>query len=269
MTIIATFEQTCHAISALEHAPEHAELAVGDPRTPFGVAGGPCSDFPVTDDALDRAFELLVSFYEHSPAIISRAERALAVAKDRTHCAIHADGGMTIQGSRRYQVTDDGCTCKDFFVRDGLHAGMCKHSIARELWRLAQATQIALGALPAEPPTLWAFCMVPGVALGRALKNVLRHAVDAQAITVQVTNRVLSISVDGTPIAQLAGDDGCGVRALTISNDTFAMLCADYASFLRSFGRDSPATQVLIDHTTATVALLADGFACEAAGSPA
>src|SRR4051794_7559666 len=86
MITIATFGQACHATTALMPAPEHAELAAGDPHTPFGVAGGPCHDIPVTDDALDRAFELLVSFYEHSPAIISRAERALAVAKDRIRC---------------------------------------------------------------------------------------------------------------------------------------------------------------------------------------
>src|SRR5207247_218372 len=127
-----------------------------DPLAPFGVPGGPHPSILVTDDALDRAFEVLTGFYERSPAITSRAERALEVAKDHTRFTIRADGSVTIQGSRRYHVTDDGCTCKDFFVRDGVHAGMCKHVIARELWRLAQATQVAPGAPTNEPPTSWA-----------------------------------------------------------------------------------------------------------------
>jgi hypothetical protein len=38
---------------------------------------------------------------------------------------------------------------------------------------------------------------------------------------------------------------------------------------LRPLGRESIAMRVLIDHDSTTVALLADGFACEAAGSPA
>jgi hypothetical protein len=237
-------------------------------HTPFGMPGGPESTFLPTDDALDRAFELLTGFYDGSPAIISRAERALEVAKDRTRFTVRTDGSVTIQGSRRYQVTDEGCTCKDFFVRDGVHAGMCKHIIARELWRLAQATQVATSEPANDSPTAWAFCTVSSTTLGRALKKVLRSVVDAQAITVRVTNRSLTMHTDGTRIAQLAGDDGCGARALALSRETFVALCAEYTAFLRPFGRESISMQVLIDHQSATVALLADGFAYEAAGTP-
>jgi hypothetical protein len=176
---------------------------------------------------------------------------------------------VTVQGSRRYQVTDEGCTCKDFFVRDAVHAGMCKHIIARELWRLAQAAQVVTSETANEPPAAWAFCTLPSTTLGRALKKVLRFASDAQSITVRMTNRTITLHVDGTRIVQLVGDDGCRARALTLSGDTFAALCADYTAFLRPLGRESIAMQVLIDHDTGTVALLTDGFASEAPGSPA
>src|SRR5262245_59861431 len=237
-------------------------------HTPFGIPGGPEPTLPPTDDALDRAFELLTSFYEGSPAITSRAERALEVAKDRTRFTVRTDGSVTVQGSRRYQVTDAGCTCKDFFVRDGVHAGMCKHIIARELWRLAQATQLVTSEPPNEQPTAWAFCTVSSTSLGRALKKVLRSAAEAKTITVRVINRLLTLQVDATRIAQLAGDDGCGARALTLSVGAFTILCAEYTSFLRPFGRESIPMQVLIDHESATVALLADGFVYEAPGTP-
>jgi hypothetical protein len=237
-------------------------------HTPFGIPGGPEPTLPPTDDALDRAFELLTGFYEGSPAITSRAERALEVAKDRTRFTVRTDGSVTVQGNRRYQVTDDGCTCKDFFVRDGVHAGMCKHIIARELWRLAQATQVATSETANDSPTAWAFCTVSSSTLGRALKKVLRSAAEAETITVRVTNRTLTLQVDGTRIAQLAGDDGCGARALALSRETFVALCAAYTAFLRPFGRESIPMQVLIDHESATVALLADGFAYEAPGTP-
>jgi hypothetical protein len=236
-------------------------------HTPFGIPGGPEPTLPPTNDALDRAFELLTSFYEGSPAITSRAERALEVAKDRTRFTVREDGSVTVQGSRRYQVTDAGCTCKDFFVRDGVHAGMCKHIIARELWRLAQATQVATSEPANDPPSAWAFCTVSSTTLGRALKKALRSAGEAETITVRVTNRSLTLYVDGTPIARLAGDDGCGARALALSRETFVALCAEYTAFLRPFGRESISMQVLIDHQSATVVLLANGFAYEAAGS--
>jgi hypothetical protein len=264
------YEQARHTPGVLLGAGEPLEAdLVADPLAPFGVLGGPDPTLPVTDDALDRAFELLTSFYEQSPAITSRAERALVVAKDQTRFTIREDGSVTVQGSRRYQVTDEGCTCKDFFVRDGVHAGMCKHIIARELWRLAQATQVAMSEPTHEPPTAWAFCTLPSTVLGRALRKVLRSAVDAETITVRVTNRSLTLQVDGTRIVQLAGDDGCGARALTLSGDTFVALCANYTAFVRPFGREPIPMQVLIDHESATVALLADGFASEAPGSPA
>jgi hypothetical protein len=145
---------------------------------------------------------------------------------------------------------------------------MCKHIIARELWRLAQAMQVATSEPANDPPTAWAFCSLPSTTLGRSLKKVLRSAVDAQAITVRVTNRSLTLYVDGTPIARLAGDDGCGARALTLNVDTFTALCAAYTAFLRPFGRESIPMQALIDHDSATLALLADGFTYEAAGTP-
>jgi hypothetical protein len=145
---------------------------------------------------------------------------------------------------------------------------MCKHIIARELWRLAQATQVVMGQPAYAPPTAWAFCTLSSTALGRALKKVLRHAGEAETITIRVTNRSLALHVDGTRIVQLAGDDGCGARALTISGDTFAALCADYTAFLRPRHREPASVQVLVDHDTGTLALLTDGFAYEAPGSP-
>lgn len=248
--------------------PAQADTAA-DPLTPFGTVGGPRPDMPLTDTQLDRAFEVLVSFYERSPAIISRAERALEIAKDRSRFTIRADGSVTVQGSRRYQVSDEGCGCKDFFVRDGVHAGMCKHIIARELWRLAQAMQVASSEQPGTTPSPWAFCTLPGAMLGRALKKVLRSADSAEAITFRVTNRAISISVDGTRIAQLVGDDGWGARALTVSADRFAALCVAYAGFIRQVDREATApVQVFVDHDTATVALLADRFAHEIPGIP-
>jgi hypothetical protein len=82
-----------------------------------------------------------------------------------------------------------------------------------------------------------------------------------------VTNRTLTLLVDDTRIAQLGGDDGCGARALALSRETFVGLCATYTAFLRPFGSEPISIQVLIDHESATVALLADGFAAEASGS--
>ena len=82
-----------------------------------------------------------------------------------------------------------------------------------------------------------------------------------------MVNRSLTLHVDGTRISQLAGDDGCGVRALALSRETFIALCAEYTAFLRPLGREPISIRVLVDHQSATVALLADGFAYEAAGS--
>jgi hypothetical protein len=254
---------------ALGNTPDSSEATTAaDPLAPFGMVGGPRPDIPVTDAELDRAFEVLVSFYEHSPAITSRAERALAIAKDRTHFTVRMDGSVTVQGSKRYQVTDNGCMCKDFFVRDTVHAGMCKHTIARELWRLAQAMQIATGGQTSTAASQWAFCTLPSTTLGRALKKVLNSAEHAQAITVRVTNRTLTISIDGVRLVQLVSDDGCGARALTMHVDVFATLSAAYAAFVKPLGREAVPVQVFVDHATATVAVLAEGFSHEAAGRP-
>ncbi len=264
------YEVARHAFGALAHSRDTSQddSAAADPLAPFGTAGGPHRDIPVADAALDRAFEMLVSFYERSPAITSRAERALAIAKDRTHFTIRTDGSVTVQGSKRYQVTDNGCTCKDFFVRDTVHAGMCKHTIARELWRLAQAMQIATGGQTSTAASQWAFCTLPSTSLGRALKKVLNSAAHPQAITFCVTHRAFSISARDTCIAHITADDGCGARALTIHVDAFTALCVAYAAFLKPFGREAVPVQVFVDHDTTSVALLADGFAYEVSGTP-
>jgi hypothetical protein len=264
------YEVARHAFGALGQTrnTSQEDSAAADPLAPFGTAGGPHPDVPVADAELDRAFEVLVSFYERSPAITSRAERALAIAKDRTHFTIRTDGSVTVQGSKRYQVTDQGCTCKDFFVRDTVHAGMCKHTIARELWRLAQAMRTAAGGQTSTAASQWAFCTLPSTTLGRALKKVLNNTEHPEAITLCVTYRAFSIRAGAACIAHIVADDGCGVRALTIHIDVFTALSAAYAAFLKPLGREAIPIQVFVDHDTTSIALLADGFAYEVSGTP-
>lgn len=82
-----------------------------------------------------------------------------------------------------------------------------------------------------------------------------------------ITNRTLSLQICGSQVAQVVGADGCGARTLTLPPANFAALYADYAVAMQPFGRESIGIRVLIDHGNATVALLADAFACEIAGS--
>lgn len=223
-------------------------------RLPVGLSGGLAPTISLTDDALDRAFEVLIGCYSHSPAIVSRAERALEVAKNRDRFTIRADGSVTVHGRQRYQVTDDGCTCKDVAVRDAVHAGLCNHMLAREIWRLAQE-RATTGHPNDDPPTPQAFCTVPSIALGRALDRTHARAGAAHAVTLRITNRLLTLSVCGAASAQLVGDDGYGSRALALSNEAFTALCAEYVVSLELRHSKPPPMQLRIDHVTKTVAL--------------
>jgi hypothetical protein len=63
------YEQARHTPGVLPGArePLEADLAA-DPLAPFGVLGGPDPTLPVTDDALDRAFEIVTKLLRPVPS---------------------------------------------------------------------------------------------------------------------------------------------------------------------------------------------------------
>lgn len=139
-THAASQTRTAHLSSAPSDDAHAARLGV-DPQTPFGVPGGPLPALAVSDADLDAAYARCCAFYRNHALLLRQANAARITTHTRSGITIHTDGTLSIQGSGRkpYQVSDDGCTCMDYLVRRRPGNGICKHVMARELYRLAQA----------------------------------------------------------------------------------------------------------------------------------
>jgi hypothetical protein len=268
---------------AYEHAL-HEQLA--DPLTPCGALGGPSPHVDVSDADLDAAHADFCAFFATNPKVLERADRALDIAKHRERLTIREDGSVTIHGTKRYQVNDQGCTCRDFFARQGTHAGMCKHTIARELHRLAQA-KLASSAQPTtdqdqeytnsldhehtteQEQDQTAFVDVQARALTQALLNISAafEFGNCSAMQVSLVGNVLVLEADGQQ-ERVEGSDGSGDadgrHTLQLARDEFLTLWDAYRPQARSLS----SVQVFLSLSDRTLFLCSDTFAAEAHGSP-
>jgi hypothetical protein len=233
---------------AYEDAIRHgARPASDDARlTPFGVMGGPLSDTPISRAALRAAFVRFCRAYDGNDAVLSRAERALQIEPEQV--TIHEAGDITIRGSSgTYRVTATECRCKDFWVRDSAHAGMCKHMIRRELLRLAQ--ELTRAGLVESVDLTEAYTAIAPDDLGRlkaALDRALRLAAAGEPAdtTVIIVNRLLLLQQGSATIARLTGVDGDGVSHARL---TLASIHDARTALKHSMARDPrPAVQVFL-----------------------
>lgn len=212
------------------------EVATGNPLIPFGVNRGPNPDLSTVQPSdIARAATALIDHYDDKQAVVSRAlsgyDLALYALEDqflplearRVH--VREDDTMKVTGSKIYSVSADGCTCKDFtllvygkkYAGSGAEGGMCKHCLAREILRLAQARQ---GAVTTEGNKT-AYTSLQCGQLVRALKAMLKD--NPAAITLEIVfYRVrLFHDTNASHAKELKSTDqqGWGIRALTIQHN--------------------------------------------------
>ncbi len=214
----------------------------------FGIDAGPQPDAPVTRQALRAAFVVFCRQFDGNTTVLDRAERALEI--DPTSITIGDDGSIAVQGSgtKPYAVTGAGCTCKDFYVRDGASGGMCKHAIRREMIRLAQA--LTARGLVDSFDLASAYVCIPApdlVKLGRALSkaNAALAAAPESEVAILAANRLVLIQHDGMTVARLIGDDGGGVAHVRLDAAQIARAMA--AVIAARTEPQRPNVQIFID----------------------
>jgi len=224
---------------------EVIDLAAANPLVPFGVPGGPSPDLSgVSVAELCRAAERIADYYERFPLVVRRVLSALDIASEGLHdhqagraatdCKWYvADDGTLFarksEGAGRYLVNDDMCGCQNYWISvkgskyagQGVDDGKCKHTLAREILRLAQAYR---GTWSAEGGNQLATLRVGARPLSRALKAASRAA---PSVRVEVMFFRLRITAGDTVKVIDKETDGWGVRALTISSTDAAQLAAD------------------------------------------
>ena len=202
------------------------------PLIPFGIDAGPSPDrMPTLTPAdLARATEQLIDFYEDKAAIVSRAlnayDLALTSLSDHYRPAeqrtvwVRENGDVTIKGSKTYWISEHGCTCPDYrhlvygqkYVGSGAESGMCKHTLCREILRLAQARQ---GVFDAESGNKTAFTSLSAAQFVRAIKALIKT--QPQTITLDLTFTRARFHA-GTVTKELTSADhqGWGIRSLAL-----------------------------------------------------
>jgi hypothetical protein len=223
---------------------EDTALEAANPLLPFGVPGGPSPDLTgLTPADLHRAAERLADYYERYPVAVERVLSALDIAcegladhlagNERTNCKWYIDEDGTLfsrksAGAGRYLVNDDMCGCQNFWltVKGTKYAGqgvdgICKHILAREMIRLAQAYH---GTWDAEGGNQMAHVRLKARKLARALKAVAKAG-----SRLMIAIRFSRIRIAAGDAAREIDDrtDGWGCRSLIISAEDATALAAD------------------------------------------
>ncbi|GAB4200621.1 MAG: hypothetical protein OHK0022_21870 [Roseiflexaceae bacterium] len=222
-----------------------------DPLTLY-APDGPYPDWEIAPDALERAYALFVGSFGDQPKVMDRAAKALALARDPDAWSIPEPGVLRVRGSRanqQYLVRDvpledqtasvRDCTqqrldaegtvlheqpCPDQATRTWVHGGQCKHTICRELIRLAQHLSRGAQATPATPE---ATVTLSGHLLGLALSIAYLAPAGTAAITIEIHDATLRVSAEGAHQVQLACEAGEGHGALQLTLDVLQQLWAD------------------------------------------
>lgn len=201
-----------------------------DPAKPFAIGALPTS-LDVSEEAISTSYTQFCTFFAQSPKIVERAEKALSIAQNRRDMmTIISATEVTVKGSgsKPYRIIMEPfgstCICKDFRVtsRQLIHSGSCKHIIAVELVRMAQAYEATSADTSASSMV---YLVIDAQTLALAL-GIAR--VTEQPISVDVTGDRLTITVGEreTPIhtISLQGSDGDGCAAVRVAPDAFATL---------------------------------------------
>jgi hypothetical protein len=251
------------------------DLVAANPLVPFGVAGGPHPKLnDITTHDLCRAAERIADYYERFPLVVRRVLSALDIAiqglqdhqsgKESTDCKwyIADDGTMFIhksEGAGRYLVNDDMCGCQSYwlsvngtkYIGQGVEDGKCKHTLAREIVRLAQAYQ---GTWSAGGGNQMANFSIGARTLARALKVAAKAG---EQIIVTVAFFRLRIA-SGSVVKVLDTDtDGWGVRSLAIPAEDAAQLATDLWDATRA--RPDAKVNLFLDEGTGELDVLGAG----------
>ena len=249
------------------------EFGETSPLIPFGVDAGPEPDLSaLTPVDLGRAVEALVDAYEDKSAVVSRALSAYDLAvralaeqhkePDGRTVLVRENGDLRIVGSKRYWISSAGCTCPDFrhlvygtkYTGSGAESGMCKHSLCRELLRLAQARRTAISSVQGNKT---AFADVQAAQLMRSLKALLKQQIDVISIEIAFYRIRL---VAGAVMKELASPDkkGWGIRALALSRDAAEDLVAALAPLEKT-----ATINLMLDADDYEVAVFGDGVGAQ------
>ena len=242
---------------------QELDLVTANPLVPFGVPGGPSPDLSgLTASDLCRAAERIADYYERFPLVVRRVLSALDIAiegledhlarKAQADCkySIADDGTLFVRksnGAGRYLVNDDMCGCQSYWISikgtkyadQGVSDGKCKHTIAREIVRLAQAYR---GTWSSEGGNQLAHLCIGARTLARALKAAAK---EAPHVTLSVMFFRLRITAGSLTKVLDTDADGWGVRTLIVSAADVAAFAADLWAASR-------------EHTEAQVTLFLD-----------
>jgi len=251
---VGTFPQEAQAwTEAKAVATVEAQTITVDtvsPLVPFGIDAGPTPDrmTTLTPTDLARATEQLIDFYEDKAAIVSRAMNAYDLAlngltdqyrpAEQRTVWVRENGDVTIKGSKTYWISEHGCTCPDYrhlvygqkYVGSGAESGMCKHTLCREILRLAQVRQ---GVFDAESGNKTAFTSISAAQLVRALKALLKT--QPQTLTLELTFTRARIHA-GTVTKELTSTDhqGWGIRSLALNAADAERLISELAPIAKA-----------------------------------
>jgi hypothetical protein len=239
-------------------------VPAANPLIPFGVAGGPAPDLSsLTLPDLDRAGEALADFYERTPRVVQRVVDALDITHEvlneigaglpdgERRFVIDAGGDCRVRGSTTYWTNDNGCTCKDFFVRAGEHQGLCKHVLAREILRLAQARRVVYDAASGNH---LAYITIAARRLARAIRALPAN----ERITLTIVFHRLRLTGDTQSVKQINHLEGWGCRSVTLSATDARALAR--ALWTYTVDDHELLVQLFVDESDATVSVCGGGF---------
>jgi hypothetical protein len=253
-------------LDRLAREPTHDEPAI-DPMAPFAIGALPLSSLPITDDELRAAHARFCAVFTSQPRLLERAAKALEIALARDSLiSLVSPAEISVRGSgaRPYRVRLEAagqtCSCRDFWIsgRQAVHSGSCKHIIAIELLRMAQAAQPeATSVAPL------AFVTLPGQLLGLAL-GIAR--LTAQAVRFGIKHQQLSIAAGDSVLhcVTLQCPDGAGDAAIRLAPEALRAIWTAFKPVATSLA----SVDLLLDQESGVVALSAAGFAVQAVGRP-
>jgi hypothetical protein len=218
-----------------------------------------------------RAAEAIIDAYEDKAAIVSRTLNAYDLAitaimeqnqpSEQRTVLVRENGDVKIVGSKTYWISGQGCTCPDYrhlvygkkYAGSGADSGMCKHTLARELLRLAQARN---GVINPDQGNKTASTAISAAHVLRALKALMKASETINDFTIAIAYTRLRIKRDGA-VKELKSADGqgWGIRSLNLSHVAAAKLMED----LTSLGKDTT-INLMLDVGEMELSIFGDGF---------
>ena len=232
---------TDHAQTAAEVSRAAYETQRDDPTSVFGATAGPREGVPILATYLEMAKARIAQAFQSSPKVLERLERAMdyAARPDRYAYERTVDT-LTFYGDKPYTVDGATCTCRDFFVRQNVNAGMCKHILAWELIRLAQALYAADEAgepLPAvsasptapSPAETWnASALIASQRLAHALAPVAQGQGLVQLSIADGKLAITDVAEPSRTTGPMGVTEARDAGTLAISRGAFAQFLAAY-----------------------------------------